>query len=91
LLAALKAGDYYSSQRPRLHDIRIEDNRIHVECTPAERVIAVGAGSANRQVYGSGMASAELPLARFKAGGWVRVVVVDQFGRRAWSNPIALG
>jgi len=91
LLAALKAGHYYSSQGPRLHDIRIEDNTIHVECTPADRILVVGAGSANKRVYGAGMASASFPLARFQSGGWVRVVIVDRHGRRAWSNPIRFG
>ena len=90
LLAALKAGHNYSSQGPLLHDIRIEDNRIHVECSPADRIMAVGAGSAAKQVFGKDMAHAELPLARFKEGGWVRIIVADRFDRRAWSNPIWL-
>ena len=88
LLNALKSGRYYSSQGPKLHDLWIEDKRICTECSPADRIIALGAGAAARQVYGKGMTSAELPLARFKSGGWVRVVVVDRFERKAWSNPI---
>ena len=88
LLSALKDGAYYSSTGPRLHDLWIEDNRIHVKCSPADRIMAVGAGAASKQVFGNGMSEGSLPLARFKAGGWVRVIVADRFGRRAWSNPI---
>lgn len=90
LLHALKDGAYYSSQGPLLHDIWIEDNRINVRCSPADRIMAVGAGAASMVVYGNGMAEGALPLARFKAGGWVRIVVADSFGKRAWSNPIWL-
>lgn len=90
LLSALKDGAYYSTQGPLLHDVRIENNEIHVECSPADRIIAVGAGAASKQVFGKGMSQGQLPLARFKQGGWVRVSVADRFDRRAWSNPIWL-
>lgn len=90
LLAALKSGAYYSSQGPRLHDIWIEGSEVHVACSPAERIIAVGARASAVQTYGSGMAHAALPLAKFEAGGWLRITVVDQHGRCAWSNPIWL-
>ncbi|MEL7469080.1 MAG: phosphotransferase [Pseudomonadota bacterium] len=90
LLQALKEGHYYSSQGPLLHDLWIEDGMIRVQCSPAERVIALGSRAAAKQVYGNGMMQAELPLAVFKDGGWVRVVVADRFDRKAWSNPIWL-
>ncbi|MEM7058899.1 MAG: phosphotransferase [Pseudomonadota bacterium] len=90
LVAALKNGTYYSSQGPLLHDLWIEDDQINVRCSPVDRVMAVGAGAAARFAYGSGMAEAALPLTRFEAGGWVRIVVADALGKRAWSNPIWL-
>lgn len=90
LLDAMKAGEYYSSQGPLLHDIEVSNEAVRVQCSPAERVIAVGARASAVQVYGNGLAEAELPLSKFKPGGWFRVTVVDAFGRRAWSNPIWL-
>ena len=90
LLDALKRGAYYSSQGPRLHDIRFDSHEVHVACSPAERVLVVGAGAAATQVYGNGMAQATVPITRFHDGGWFRVTVVDAHGRRAWSNPIWL-
>lgn len=90
LLEALKAGAYYSSQGPLLHDIRIADKMIHVECSPCQRIMAVGAGAASKQVMSHGMSSAELPLARFRDGGWVRIIAADADGKKAWSNPIWL-
>ena len=90
LLNALKEGRYYSSQGPQLHDIHIEDKRLYVECSPADRIIVLGSRAAARQVYGKGETSADFALARFKPGGWLRVVVADRFDRKAWSNPIWL-
>jgi hypothetical protein len=33
------------------------------------------------------MTTAQVPLERFRDSAWVRVTVIDQAGRRAWSNP----
>lgn len=90
LVRALKAGDYYSSQGPRLHDVRIENGELHVACSPVDRVLALGAGAASVHRHGRGMTEASLPAQRFRAGGWMRVVVTDHHQRRAWSNPIWL-
>ncbi len=90
LVAALKAGDYYSSEGPQIHDLRIEGGEILIECSPVDRVMAVGARAAAADRQGRGMMSASLPVAKFETGGWVRVTVADRHGRRAWSNPIWL-
>ncbi len=91
LLTALKIGNYYSSEGPRLHDVRIQDKKVHINCSPANRIMVLGAGAASKQAFGTDITEASFPLARFKPGGWLRVVVADRFGRRAWSNPSWLG
>lgn len=90
LLAALMAGTYYASTGPELHDFQIEGESIVVECSPAEHIIAIGANSASKAVHGDGLTRAELPVERFREGGWVRIAVHDATGKRAWSNPIWL-
>ena len=90
LLSALKAGEYYASTGPELHDMRIEDDTLVVECSPAENIIAIGANAASKVAHGDDLARAELPLERFRKGGWVRAAVHDAAGKRAWSNPIWL-
>ncbi len=90
LVRALRAGDYYSSQGPRLHDVRVEGDAILIECSPVDRVVGVGAGCASAARHGKGLIASSLPLAPFGNGGWVRVTVADAHGRRAWSNPIWL-
>ena len=90
LLAALKAGRYYSSTGPELRDVRVEGDRIVVECSPVENVVAIGRTIASKAVQGPSLTGAELPLAPFANGGWFRVAVQDAANRRAWSNPLWL-
>jgi predicted metal-dependent phosphoesterase TrpH len=87
LLAALKAGHFYSSQGPELRDVRITADAVEVECSAVRSVILQGAGTAAKAVHGHSMTTARVPLDRFRASPWLRVTVIDQAGRRAWSNP----
>jgi len=90
LVAALKAGRYYSSQGPDIHAIQVSSTEIAVECSPASAVIALGRGSAGAATYGTALRTARLPLDKFRKGGWLRIVIVDEAGKRAWSNPVWL-
>ncbi len=87
LLSALKAGAFYSTQGPELHDIRITRDVVEVECSAVETLIVQGAATAAKSLHGPSMTQATMPLERFAASPWVRVTVVDRAGRRAWSNP----
>lgn len=89
LLAALKAGHYYSSQGPEIRDIRIAGDQVHVACSPATTVHVTGPGPAKQSTYGTGIEQFSAPLALLR-GGPIRVTVVDAAGKRAWSNPIWL-
>jgi PHP domain len=88
LLAALKAGAFYSSQGPELRDVRIEGDHVVVECSAAVSVMAMGRGTGAKAVHGASMTRAEVPLVRLNGSPWVRVAVIDAAGKRAWSNPI---
>ncbi len=90
LLAALKAGDFYSSQGPELRDVRIEGNDVVVESSAVSTLSVMGHASASTGTHGQSMTTARLPLDRFAASDWIRVSVMDRAGRRAWSNPIWL-
>ena len=88
LLAALKRGDFYSSQGPELRDVRLEGDSLVVECSAASSVIAIGHGTGAKGVHGHSMTRAEIPLDRLLGSPWIRVAVIDAAGKRAWSNPI---
>lgn len=90
LLAALKAGHFYASQGPELHDVQIKGNHLEVACSAAVSVMALGHGTGAKAVHGASMTVARVPLERLNNSPWVRAVVVDAAGKRAWSNPIWL-
>lgn len=88
LLAALKRGDFYSSQGPELRDVRLDGDRIVIESSAVVSAVVLGTGTAAKSVHGHSMTRAELPLERFRNSPWLRVSVIDAAGKRAWSNPI---
>jgi len=87
LLAALKAGDFYSSEGPELHQIRLADGQLAVDCSPVDRITVLGPRALSATLSGKSMTSAYLDLTQF-LGDWARVVACDAAGRRCWSNPI---
>ncbi|HEX6358575.1 CehA/McbA family metallohydrolase [Actinophytocola sp.] len=87
LLAALKAGHYYSSTGPELHDISVHGDKVTVRCSPASRILVTGGVPGKQVIAGEELTEGTLPLTMFK-GGYFRVTVVDSTGGRAWSNPI---
>lgn len=88
LLAALKAGHYYASTGPEIHDIQIEPGKqLTVRCSPAMRVMISGKGSKSAAAGGNGAVEFTLDLTNFDSP-FCRVTVRDMHGNRAWSNPI---
>lgn len=88
LLAALKAGMFYSSQGPELRGIEVTDKAVTVRASAVETVIVQGAGTGAVAVHGPSMTEATVKIARLGDSAWLRVTVIDAAGRRAWSNPI---
>lgn len=89
LLAALKAGHYYSSTGPELHDIRLDDGTITVRCSPARKILITGGAPGLQVREGDALTEASFPVTMF-GQGFCRVTVEDASGGRAWSNPIHL-
>ena len=88
LLAALKAGEYYSSLGPQIHDIRVTKDSVEVDCSSAATIIVMGKGTSMATLHGASMTTAKLSLERLSDSPWIRVTIIDRAGKRAWSNPI---
>jgi len=86
LLDSLKAGRYYSSMGPEIHDIAIEGEKVTVHCSPASVISLQGRGSRSKREMGDDLETAAFDLYPFE-NSWFRVTVIDEEGRRAWSNP----
>lgn len=87
LLAALKAGHYYSSTGVELHGVHLDGDEVVVECSPAIGVFLQGRGSREVHVLGRHITHARLPAYKLGKQGFMRLTVLDAQGRRAWSNP----
>jgi hypothetical protein len=96
LLAALKAGNFYSSQGPRIHDLSFGAREISIDCSPVHAVALVTGTSRALVKVGRQITGATFDLthvgqdnrAKDAPATWVRATIIDAAGRRAWTNPI---
>ena len=95
LLAALKAGQYYSSQGPQIHELSITGTELHIVTSPVNAISVMGHNSRTVQRMGRNITQAVLNLDDLKRSWsvvpdspWLRVAIIDQAGKRAWTNPI---
>jgi hypothetical protein len=89
LLAALHAGDFYSSQGPTIEEVTIADGEVRIACSPVRAIFASGPAWLSRHQRGDGITHASFDVEPF-ADSYVRLTVVDDLGRKAWVNPIWL-
>ena len=89
LLEALKQGNFYSSQGPLIHDLRLDRDEIEITSSKAVAVMLLGRGSRSEQVLAPARERVRLPTGKFK-GDYMRAVIIDEQRRHAWSNPIWL-
>lgn len=87
IMAALKAGNYYASQGPKL-DVRYEDGRILVDCSPVEEIVYCtdAVWTPHRSDVGEGLTHGE--YTPHPNDTFVRVEVKDSEGRYAWGQYI---
>ena len=96
LLAALKAGDFYASQGPRLFDVEVGRHEVTVACSPVDAIALVTGTSRAISRVGRQLTGATLEVGVGTRQAWVdpgaipwfRIVTIDAAGRRAWTNPI---
>ena len=90
LLAALKAGHYYSSTGPEIHHIGVTGGELTIRHSAASRVLVTGGAPGKEVRAGDALTECTFPLSTFAGSAYVRVTIVDAGGGRAWSNPIWL-
>ena len=88
---ALAEGKFYASCGPEIYDFYVEDGVAHIECSPVSKIQLRHFRGPHRMVQaeeGQTVTSGDIKL-RFDYD-YVRAVVIDEKGRRAWTNPIFL-
>jgi len=94
IYAALKAGHFYASSGPTIEHVAIDGEHVHIECSPCVEVFAVcplpGRGWTNWQVGGGREVVTEVDFEMRTGTEPIRIVVIDEAGKRAWTNPFWL-
>lgn len=83
---ALVKGNFYSSQGPEIHDLWVEDNKLHTTCSDAD-TIRLSAKTGNWIYFAENdkpLRSASFDLLPILE--YVRITVIDKFGKRAETN-----
>jgi len=95
LVESLKAGNFYSSQGPQIHNVSISDNQIHISCSPVNAISLMGGTSRSQVRIGRAITRASLDIAALDkawtptpTSPWLRMVITDEAGKCAWTNPI---
>ena len=84
---ALAKGNFYASQGPEIHELWFEDDKIHVRCSSADRIVANYGIRRARAVYdenGDGICEASFKVE--PDTGYVRITVYDKSGKYAATN-----
>ena len=89
VMEALREGSFYATEGPELH-ARREGGRIHVTCTPAERIVFYSNNVWNpeRVFTGEGITQATYTIGR--QDDFVRIEVIAKDGKRAYSSPMSV-
>ena len=93
ILAALEAGAFYSSSGPEIYDFYVDGEMAVIECSPTKRIRLHSDGHPTRIVFAKDglLTRAEFPLKNWCGKRkYVRISVVDENERIAWTNPIFL-
>jgi hypothetical protein len=90
LVHGLRAGAYYASTGPVLHDVLMDGNDVVVASSPARRAWLCGTGFTSVARYGVGATEWRFPFDRL-GSAWATLTLEDEWGRRAWTNAFELG
>ena len=98
VLEALREGRFYASTGPEIYDFYVDgDNTAHIKCSPVKKILLQGCKHPHR-IFPKGKAALEGPVteAEFKLETktglyeYCRFTIIDENGKKAWTNPIFL-
>lgn len=91
ILEALREGRFYSTQGPAIIDIHDEGDELHVHTSPVKAIHFISNRGRGRTVLAEGDERLTSATWSKPARGYVRIEVIDDEGKWAWSQPLFLG
>lgn len=92
VLRALDEGAFYATRGPQFEQIEVTENEIRVKCSKVKYVIFHSdlCYVRDRVTAGEEVTEAVYEIKRSRSEQYVRVILIDEQGRRAWANPIQI-
>ncbi|MBN1943634.1 MAG: CehA/McbA family metallohydrolase [Phycisphaerae bacterium] len=90
VLKAVRTGCCYSTHGPKIHDFRVEKGKVKVRCSPARAIHIMSRPAKGGKFVPSGKTITSMTVDVDPQWPYIRAVVTDHQGRKAWTNPIAL-
>ncbi|MFB3891040.1 MAG: PHP domain-containing protein [Phycisphaerae bacterium] len=93
VLEAIRTGACYASCGPKISFFGVKDGKVSIRCSPAAKINfsgTPGCGRRRRVDAPKTITSFAMDLADVAKWTYMRAVVTDHAGRRAWTNPIFL-
>ena len=88
ILTALKEGSYYSSTGPDFHNVIWSNNQVDVSTSEISTIILQGKSTRTVVRHGASMTHNTLPFEKLMPSPWLRLTIIDETGKRAWTNPV---
>ena len=86
IIEAMKAGSFYTSTGPSIYEFYVEDDYVHVVCSPCVRIYINGERRQYQRKLGRHVTEFVTKLKGDEK--LIRAECMDAAGRSAYSNPI---
>lgn len=84
---ALEEGNFYASEGPEIYELYVEDDRVYIKCSDADRILCTyGTRTVGRVLSMDGEPVTEASFKINPDWGYFRITVVDKSGRHACTN-----
>lgn len=91
--AALRKGDFYATQGPHFEKIEFDGSTLRVWCSPVKTISFPSDlpwGGRERTQSGDRLTYGEFHINQSIPQKFIRILLIDENGNRAWCNPIDL-
>ncbi len=90
ILNALKEGNFYASCGPEIYDFYVEEGEVHIRCSDVQKIAFCYGRYPTKIIRRTSLPLSEAMYQYPKSFSYIRAVVTDKEGNKAWTNPIFL-
>ncbi|MCH4193624.1 MAG: CehA/McbA family metallohydrolase [Butyrivibrio sp.] len=90
LITAIQKGNFYASQGPKIYSITIEDEYIHIKCSPDVKTVIFNSNMPWAAERVQEVTDGEAFYRYSEQDRYIRIELIDQEGRMAWSSPYSV-